>query len=88
MGHVQFSPGFLQCLALSETLVLGLIPQQEQVGVMAGILLPGSFLNAPVFLLPSSPGTVNAMSLFMHCGSGGFLRCGFPCVLSVWLSAI
>lgn len=35
MGHAQFSPGFLQCLALSETLVLGLVPQQGQVGVMA-----------------------------------------------------
>ena len=56
---------------------------------MADALLPGSLVNTPVFLPPSfSPGTVSATSLSMLCGSGGFLRCGFPCVLSVWLSTI
>ena len=87
-GSLTVQPGLLQCLALSETLVLGLVPQQGQVGVMAGVLLPGSLLNTPVFLPPSPPGTVSATSLCMHSGSGGFLRCDFPCVLSVWLSTI
>lgn len=59
---------------------------QWQVGVLAGVLLQGSFLCSSQMLQDFSH--LLPMVLFVHCGSGGFCRCGFSYVVSGWLSAV